>query len=671
MPLMGHTALVVVSSLVATQAGCLKGTCETGTVRHGDTCVLVDPYDKTPPTLVVTPPRYTRAVGTVTLTSDKPAEIYYTIDGTPPTLDSASGPDRVVIANVPDDAQLRYFAVDLAGNQSAEQVLSWIIDRVGPIAPPSFHLAFSPPSRTVTWSMPTDPRPGGVLVARVDGRLGAPPTAGKGYAVGDELSPGVTVVAIAPPDPSGTFTESATAKPGMVRYVAWAFDDLHNYGPAAGDYALVAVPAQSATINVNAGSGAVVVGAQPANLTMSGTAHLAGATLTLQLSMRNDTTRTLYAPKLALQNPLGAVTWTNPDGLLGMARYRSYGAARLPGAIATAQWTFTGVTASTVLALQVDLTDGYLAGASLQRSNTSGGVVVDLATGVALLDLPIGPTGQNGQAGTVRAAITPDARLVAGSRTAGAVTVYDLVTGHRQATTTLKPQKATIPQLIVDASGSTVYALVSEGHPSLNNRTAGTGAVTQLVTLDAATLTELGPRVELGSIRSRSMEISPDGKRLIVASGLTSVGVIVVDLTTMQLAPPVLTGFRPQCALFTPDGKSIVVVGEQVAVVGTEGAATVMYPTPGTKGKVVRAVFAPSGLLWIGRQQETVTVDLATGMSQEFDALPGQMIQPYDGKMYVGSSNLGMAEVDAAGAVVTHLTGFGALRGHWIGRSPF
>ena len=74
--LVGCTALF-------TLHGCTEGECGEGTVRYGDTCVLVDPYDHTPPVLTVDPPQFTRQVGTVTVTSDKPATIFFTIDGSP------------------------------------------------------------------------------------------------------------------------------------------------------------------------------------------------------------------------------------------------------------------------------------------------------------------------------------------------------------------------------------------------------------------------------------------------------------------------------------------------------------------------------------------------------------------------------------------------------------
>src|SRR5688500_6063423 len=149
---------LVILACASANSGCTSGECGDGTVRYGNRCVVSDPFDKTAPQIEVDPPLHTREVGIARLTSNEPAMIYYTIDGSEPTLESPPEPDRVVISNVPDDAQLRYFAIDLAGNQSEEESRIWIIDRDGPAAPLDFKVQLSGSSRTVTWTPPPDPR---------------------------------------------------------------------------------------------------------------------------------------------------------------------------------------------------------------------------------------------------------------------------------------------------------------------------------------------------------------------------------------------------------------------------------------------------------------------------------------------------------------------------------
>jgi len=671
---MSWTSFVIAATALAIScAGCTEGTCGEGTVRYGDTWGLYDPFDKTPPVIAVDPPLYTREVKTVRLTSDKPATIYYTLDGTPVTTDSPHGRDQVVIPDVPDNTQLRYFGIDVVGNQSAEQVRIWIIDRDGPAAPVDFALALNGSERTVSWTMPPDPRPGGVLVARIDGRLGAPPVSGTTYAVGDTLSPGVTVAAVDATNVT-SFVETLPVKPGLVRYVAWAFDDLHNYGPAAGDYTNIPLPTQTTALTVTASTGAVAVTTPPANLTMSGTATLVGGTLTVKLAVRNDAARVLFAPKVVLVTALPAgVTWTNSDGTLAAHPYRVYGGAIVPNTTAVETWVFTGATSATVLDLGLEIDNGYVMTATV-RNSTSAGTLVDQATGSRIFDLGAPPTGQGGGATTRRGGITPDGRILFGSRTTGSVASFDLVNGHRTTVTTLRAPKSNVPEVILDKSGSTAYVLIADGHPNaINNQSNGAGTVTQLARLDAATLTEFTPRIDLGMSRNRGIDLSPDGKTIIVATGITSEGVIVVDLPTLQIKTRIVTDFRPQVALFTPDGGSVVIVGEKVAVYSLDGKPGVTYATPGTNGKVNRAAFLTPTVLAIGRQRECVTVDLGSGVTQEFATIPAPLLEVFDGKIFAGSRSGGIKRVDATGVVEATVTGFtsNALEGHWIGRSPF
>src|SRR5690349_11616081 len=157
----GSLVIATCGLIASANTGCVTGECGDGTVRYGDTCVAIDPFDKTPPEITIDPPLYTRAVGLIRLTANERATIYYTIDGTEPTLESPHEDDQVLASNVPDDAQLRYFAVDLAGNRSEEGSRIWIIDRDGPAAPIDFKVAVAASTRNVTWTPPPDPRFGG------------------------------------------------------------------------------------------------------------------------------------------------------------------------------------------------------------------------------------------------------------------------------------------------------------------------------------------------------------------------------------------------------------------------------------------------------------------------------------------------------------------------------
>lgn len=665
--LRGSLVIATCGLIASANTGCVTGECGEGTVRYGDTCVAIDPFDKTPPQVAIDPPLYTREVGIVRLTANEPATIYYTIDGTEPTLESPHESDQVVASGVPDDAQLRYFAVDLAGNRSEEGSRIWIIDREGPAAPLDFDLTLAGTTRTVSWTPPPDPRLGGVVVARVEGTLVAPPASGERYAVGDTPSPGVTIVHVSDATATGpaTLTENLPTTPGLVRYLAWAFDDLHNYGPPAGDYELVPVPPQTGQLTISAGNGEVTMAIQPSHVSFTGTATLSGSTLTVKLAMKNETSRVLFAPKVLVTNGVGS--WSNSDGTFATFPYRAYGAAIAPGGSSSATWTFTGASAGTTITLDVDVRDNTILMGGL-RGNTTAGYVTDFATGKIVAQLQAGPTGQGGNAMTTRGGITPDGRVIVGGRTTPTVSAFDLATGKRLLGTTLRAQKAHVPQLALDRSGSAVYALLAEGHPVGVNFNGG--SQTQLVRLDAATLTENG-RLDLEVSRNRDITISPDGKTLVIATGVTAKGVIVVDLPTFTIKTRLLPGFRAQSALFTPDGASIVAVGEQIAVFDAgDFARTALYTTPGTNGKVLRGAFSSATTLWIGRRGESATIDIRSGDTQLFATIQARMLEIFDGKLYAsGSSTISRFALD--GTPDGTLGTGGALSGHWIGRSPF
>jgi hypothetical protein len=71
---------------------------------------------------------------TVTLTSNEPATIHYTLDGSTPTLTSGlSGASPVTIADVADGTTIRWFATDPAGNVEAVTAASYAVDAVAPM----------------------------------------------------------------------------------------------------------------------------------------------------------------------------------------------------------------------------------------------------------------------------------------------------------------------------------------------------------------------------------------------------------------------------------------------------------------------------------------------------------------------------------------------------------
>jgi hypothetical protein len=669
--------VAALSFVVGLLPACDSGKCGSGTIRYGDTCVLADPFDKTPPVLTIDPPLYTRTVGTVHITSDKPATIYYTLDGNPPTTNSKSGADEVVIPNVPDaGAVLRAFAIDLAGNKSDEVVRVWVIDHDGPGAPLDFHLALGTDqaTRMLTWGMPPDPRPGGVLVARIDGRLGPGPVSGQAYQVGDSLGAGMTVVAIGGTDPNGMFSEVMAAGPGLVRYVGWAFDSLDNYGPPAVDYAIVPMAAQTATVNVDKTTGTVTVANAPSTLGLFGNASISSGNLSLNLSVKNTTSRTLFAPKLELTSTLplpGGVTWSDPDGTIGTTPYRAYGGALNPDASNTETFTFSGVSGSGTLSLTFAFRDDKVLSMS---SRDSGPPIVDSATGVDVVDMPPGVPGKGPSSRVNAAVITPEGNMITAQRESCKVISYNIGTGREVAATSLCAELGHVAWLVADHGGSVVYAVVSDERPKQRYHTAAVN--TQLVRLDATTLAEYGPRISLGMSLTRSMQISPDDKTLIIATAVTAQGIYVIDTTKFQIARQIVPDFKVQAAALAPDGQSLAAVGDStIGFYDLGGDLLWKPPAPGTpttgQENRMMAVYSSPTMLWISRINEVDSLDLKTGNARTFN-LYGGFVQAFDGKIYTHATRSDVSRLDVDGNQEATMQGLATNgTGHWVGRSPF
>jgi hypothetical protein len=660
--------LQYVCALALVVSGCGGGECEPGTTRVGDTCYPYDPFDHTPPTVTVDPPLRTRAVGTVRLTASEPAIIYYTVDGSEPTTMSPNEDTQVVLADQPDDAIVRYFAVDRAGNQSPIENATWIIDNIGPGAP-RVDVQVSGTTRTVTWTPPGDPHVTGVVVARVDGVLGASPDPGQVVNVGDTISPGVTVVAVSTATTGmQTFSETMPTPPGIVRYVAWATDDVGNYGAAGGNFALVALPAQTASVHVVASSGAVTVPTPAADISLSGTATLTGSTLTVDLTVTNATTRVLFAPKILLASTLPTgIGFTPTDTFMGTP-YVAYGAAIPPGVSTKRTWTFTGASSSTTLDLAVDIRNGPVIIAPHGRQSDTGDAA-DIDTGESVATLRPAISGPSGQITMKPGGVTPEGHVIFGSRSSGTVGTWDLATGAMVMSKELLPQKANVAAIALDRSGASGYALAAYGHAY----TVRIGTIESfLVRFDTGSLRETG-RIDLGSSRNRGLEISPDGHTLAIATGDPGAGTIVVDLDSFTVLRHVAIGFAPRWATFSADSKTLIVVGgsevRQFSVADGSQTAAMFMPAGG--GKVFRGDLAADGRLWVGRQNDVTAIDLATGSATSYGGTASNATV-IDGKVYVGSEGgTTFQRLDNTGTSELTFNFSGDVYGHGLLRSPF
>jgi WD40 repeat protein len=664
-------------------AGCTKGEC-VGVLRQGDKCVVVDPFDSSPPVLTVDPPLVTRFVGTVTLTSDEPATIYYTLDGQPATTSSDSGIDEVVIPNVPEDAILRYFAVDLLGNQSTEETRIWVIDRDGPATPFDFRLALAGNDRTLSWTPAEDLRPGGVVVARLDGRFSVLPESGRAYAVGEVISGAATVVAVSIDATPSTFSENLPTPPGLVRYVAWSFDSLFNYSATTGDYKVVPFPDQQ-QVQLDVLDDAVTVTTPPSVLgvTSSSSYDATAQQLTVTVTLTNATSRVVFSPKLVLTNTLPTnVVFSDPDGTTtDTFPFRHFGAGIAPGSSATVAMKLTGVAPATPVPLTLEIRDNHAISATSQDfSDNTAAQIADAATGVQVKRINAASLCPNGNGMSMAMAFTPDGRIVTGDRTAGTVSIYDAISGTRIRAAEVRPQRSYVPLLVLDRSGSTVYAVASaNGRRKSIESFAGTDS--ELVRLDAANLTVTG-RIPLGKSKNRNIELSPDGRTLAIATGVGQ-GVILVDVSKFVIARRIATTtFKSNAATFSPDSQQIALIGEQLQIfdlAGTPTANPVITPLDvdnNNSCKVVRAVWPAADKLWIIRGCGGIAkVDPTNLAATPFtDTTKCQLGEVFDGKLYTASCTfpqvIKVLDLDT-GTELQTIAGVSRMQGHGLTRSPF
>jgi hypothetical protein len=666
-------ACLAVAALTAAVMGCgsSTGECETGTVRHGYSCFPTDPEDRVPPVITVDPPVRTAQVGNVRLTSNEPATIYYAYDGTLPTRFGLSERDQVVIPHLADDAIVTFFAIDLNGNSSPMQSVAWQIDRSGPGTPTGFKVTLAGTKRTLAWVPPADPQLAGVLVARDEGGLTFSPERGKRYNLGDVLAPGVTVVSIVASGFSGAFTEDvSTHSVGLVRYSAWAYDDIYNYGSPAYALAEETLPVQNATLSVASATGAVTVSAQPANLAVSSTASLTGSDLTVSLEVTNNTSRALFAPKLLLTNTPAVGSWSDDDGTLDTLPYRALGAVVLPGGKLTTSLNISGITSGDVVDLSLQFRNNAVIGGGAWQDDTAGSVIDDVAQ-QNVLNLGVGAQGPSHNGASHAGGITPDGKIIMGARSSSELSTFDLATGTRTLFRKLGVGKSHIARVVLDPSGGTGYALLGQSHNYSAYNGQIEGVQTTLVRFDTATLTETG-RIDIGESRNRDLELSPDGKWLAIATDLEA-GVVVVktgDLSKRVLA----TTVRSRDVTFTADNASIIVAGhENLEILDAATGSSTKTITVLDGGKVFGGSIGPDGRYWLSRENDLVAVNLTTAAAEVFSS-NGGILEVHGDFVYVcNSGGSSVQRFDMSGVEdATYSPNFDeSIYGHAMFHSPF
>jgi DNA-binding beta-propeller fold protein YncE len=290
-----------------------------------------------------------------------------------------------------------------------------------------------------------------------------------------------------------------------------------------------------------------------------------------------------------------------------------------------------------------------------------------------VLTLAPGPTGAQGESSMHGGGATIDGRIIMGGRTTSELASFDLAKGRRLLTHKLAPGKSQIPRLALDASGGTGYALVADGHAYA---TRYEGVDTQLVVFDTATLVETA-RVDLGVSRNRSIEVSPDGKRLAVATGIEGGGVIVVELGDLTVRH-VATEFPMTGASFTADSSTLILTNtfELRLVTLVDGKTVKQIPLP-PASKSFTGAFGADGRYWLGRKSDVVAINITTGALETF-AFAAGVLHVWGDKIYVcdeGDSSITRlkttGEVDDTPGYDPTWSFEDSVYGHWMGHSPF
>jgi hypothetical protein len=489
--------------------------CGPGTYEADGECIAVDPNDATAPVTTAAPgPGRMRAMPPlVVLTTNEPATIYYTRDGSSPTTSSPSGTSAALIMGLADGDVVRYFAVDPAGNSEAVQSLAYTLDVAGPPPVSAFALTQAVAAVTLTWTNPADPNFQGVVVAAgING--GFPvwsPVPGRIYTAGEVLPGGEKVVFVG----SAATASDTITELGFKAYGAWAFDDVGNYSDASlGPVAGLTAPltGQTTTLSVDLTSQVVTVGTQPTALSLAATATYDDANDTLSITLRatNKINRPIFNLK-ALTTSLNEGTQGGPN--LGGTPMTDFGRKSLRSRTSReATIRLSGITGATDPIL-LDLT--FADAPMLITRNAVADAVTGASTGVQI----------NGRPGS-KPSVDPLGRYMAiGGRNA-MVSLIDLAThapsfvdlgsaSSFASTSTTTPAFTTTKMYLAINDGAHLMGGIGDGNGP------GAGNTVRVAEIDLRTL-ELLREVTLtsaisdGPLAQGGIHLSPDGRTLAI-----------------------------------------------------------------------------------------------------------------------------------------------------------
>lgn len=635
-----RASLLLSASLVG--CGDTKIICDEGTFELDGACVAFDPADATPPTTTVDPAggRSRQPVpAVVTLKADEPAQIYWSTDGTEPDEAGPGEISPVVVPRITSGTVLKVFSIDRAGNREATRTITLVEDVSGP-GRPGLTLTASGTDANLAITAPPDADVAGTLLARVTGALDAVPSPGQIYTAGTALSPNVQIVSVGS---GATFTDPGRP-PGFVRYVAWSYDDLGNYGPIASAHGAFALGSLSAQLSIDTTTNTVTVPAAMGNVTLAGTATTNGTNVSLDLTLTNTSTKYFQAPKLMVTAVTGG-TFANPDGTVSAVPFKNLGPDQLAPADAPVRTlTFSGVASGTTLVVDVTLAENALLIGGGRSQESPRVVIADpLAPTLGNSVLSIA-TGRRGGRGTSHQGCTsPDGRYTYSGNSHARIERFDM--SDRTSTggvfASVFANDAT--DVVCDGRG-TVFAVLSAGGRRNNNNNGFGNLGTYQVVRYTEDLQELG-RVRLSGGTNNGFAraaLSPDGRTMAIPG---DGDIMLVDVVTMRVidANPATAEVDGLYAEFGSDAR--------IRTLAWSPDSATLYAQSWNNGGLVRFAFQ-GGTITRTRIRE----DNQSGHNGEIEV-------GADGRVWITNESLGLDVYTPATGLITDTAYTGGARG--------
>ena len=667
---------------LATVTGCQSLECGEGTFEDGDKCVGYDPKDKTPPITTANPPggRTRSAIPEViALTTDEPARIYYTTDGTDPDPTSQAGESSpALVVGVEQGSTLKYFAIDPAGNREQLVTVTYDSDQKAPARVTNMQIALAGAVPTITWTNPSDADFAGVVVARVADAIDVDPTPGMTYTAPASLSTSLQIVSVGK---NAQFVD--TARPaGPVRYVAWTFDDVGNYSTGTSARTQLALGSLTAQYTYTVANNTLTRTQSPANLDLANTtAALAGTTLTLSLSVKNTTAQYFQNPKVEVTSVTNGA-FSQSDGTADGFAFKSLGPNLLaPDATVTKNLVFTGVAAGTVVTINLTFAQHSSIFSTAGRFVQAQQVIDSGAGAITPVVAAITPGPNDRANGRVRPGLFVGGRYLDIATTHGSIERWDMVMRKFVASVRLTEddtQRLNIQGLYASPTGNGTYAVLKYA----GRRRRG---VAELVQIDEGlhVIARVPlPNDERGFTRSA---ISADGTLMAIP---LQAGIALVDLTKMEqldaspASPASIDLFEPRFtnmdqirAVQFFDGNNGLLAmarhnGEVAVIRRVADDYTVTLSSPAANAKGYSMATATDNKIWLAFQTGLRVFDpvTATFATVTYAAIPNGLAI-MEGKVWViRDTRDTIDQISSTGAIqrtVTVPVNTGAY-GHWL-----